>query len=247
MASQMFNLTWNDFEKCVSNSFKELLDREDFVDVTLATEDNRKLKCHKVVISACSPVLKSILEKYPHPHPLIYLSGVKYAELRSLVNFMYLGQTEVAQDVLNDLMRAASKLEIQGLSNCQEYEEPKPELPKNIEHGETIKNERSIVENDNSLPPQFEQTNEVSYAYEGDTFSSLEDASFTTNSKALTKSRSEHKCDQCEYRSNFKSNVKAHMKAKHEGIKYPCDVCEYKASYLQDLIKHKRVQHSTAK
>ena len=112
MTSEMFNLSWNDFEKCVRDSFKELLNHEDFVDVTLVTEDNRKIQCHKVIISASSPVLKSILENYPHQHPLIYLSGIKYQEMKSLINFMYLGQAQVAQEELSTFMNTATKFQI---------------------------------------------------------------------------------------------------------------------------------------
>merc|ERR1712202_31950 len=98
MSSEMFNLTWNDFEHCASNSFKDLLSQSDFVDVTLVSEDEQEMKAHKVVLSACSPVLKNILVRNPHQHPLIYLTGVKSQELKSLINFMYLGQAEVGQD-----------------------------------------------------------------------------------------------------------------------------------------------------
>ena len=125
MAPERFNLTWQQFENCVSSSFKELLESEHFVDVTLVSDDDQHIKRHKVVVSACSPVLKSILEKHPHQHPVVYLSGIKYLELRSLVNFMYTGQTDVVHDELNTFMNAASKLKIKALANCQINEERK--------------------------------------------------------------------------------------------------------------------------
>ena len=121
MASEKFNLTWNEFEKSASKAFKDLLDQQDFVDVTLVSEDNKEIKCHTLVLSASSPIFRSILLRNPHQHPLLYISGVQHMELKSLLNFMYLGQTEVAQDELNSFMAIASKFQIKGLSSEQEY------------------------------------------------------------------------------------------------------------------------------
>ena len=118
MIPEVFYLTWNNFESCVINSFKDLLSEKDFLNVTLVSEDDQKRKAHKVVISACSPVLKNILLRNPHQHPLVYLSGVKYQELRCLVNFMYLGQAQVRQDDLDIFMNIADKFQVKGL--CDE-------------------------------------------------------------------------------------------------------------------------------
>ena len=100
MTSEKFNLTWNEFEKCTSNSFKDLLGEQDFVDVTLISEDTKQIKAHKVVLSACSPILKNILVRNPHQHPLVCLTGMKYQELELLVNFMYRGEVEIYQNNL---------------------------------------------------------------------------------------------------------------------------------------------------
>ena len=48
MSSEMFNLTWSDFEQCTSNSFKDLYSQKEFVDVTLVSEDDKEIKAHKV-------------------------------------------------------------------------------------------------------------------------------------------------------------------------------------------------------
>ena len=123
MTSEKFNLTWNDFEKCASNSLKDLLGEQDFVDVTLVSEDDKQIKAHKVVLSAWSPILKNILVRNPHQHPLIFLTGVKYQELEALVNYMYLGQAEICQNDLDIFMRSAELFKVKGL-----YREKKSEM-----------------------------------------------------------------------------------------------------------------------
>lgn len=90
MATEKFCLKWNDFESNISVAFRDLRDEKDFFDVTLACEDEQ-LPAHKVILSACSPFFKGILRKNQHPHPLLYLKGIKLKEMQSVLNFMYHG------------------------------------------------------------------------------------------------------------------------------------------------------------
>jgi len=112
---EKFCLRWNDFEKNISSSFRELRDDKDFFDVTLACDDNQ-LQAHKVILSACSPFFRSVLKKNPHQHPLLYLKGVKYEEILLVLNFMYHGEVNVAQDELNSFLSVAEDLQVKGLS-----------------------------------------------------------------------------------------------------------------------------------
>merc|ERR1711963_519184 len=114
--SQQFSLSWNEFEKCASNTFKELLEETDFADVTLVSDDLFQIKAHKVILAACSSVLKKILQENPQKHPIIFLAGIPYKEMKGLINFMYLGQTEINEDDLNMFMNASARLDIKGLN-----------------------------------------------------------------------------------------------------------------------------------
>ena len=71
MDTEMFNLTWDAFQLSTKETFKSLVNQEEFMDVTLACDDDTQLKAHKVILSACSPFFKNILLKNPHPSPLI--------------------------------------------------------------------------------------------------------------------------------------------------------------------------------
>merc|ERR1719186_1543767 len=115
MQIPMYNFSWNRFETSRTDNFQELLDQHDFVDVTLVTEDGKFIKAHKVVLASGSSVMKRMFMENPHPHPLIYLTGVKYNEIQSVITFMYLGQVEVGQDDLNNFMEIAAKFQIKGL------------------------------------------------------------------------------------------------------------------------------------
>jgi len=112
---ERFCLRWNDFETNISNSFRELKDDKDFFDVTLACDDNQ-LQAHKVILSACSPFFRSILKKNPHQHPLLYLKGVKYDNILSVLNFMYHGEVNIAHEDLNSFLAVAEDLQVKGLT-----------------------------------------------------------------------------------------------------------------------------------
>ena len=118
-SGEKFCLRWNDFERNISKEFQELKDDEDFCDVTLACDDNQ-LQAHKVILSACSPFFKNILKKNPHQHPLLYLKGVKYEYILSVLNFMYHGEVNVAQEELNSFLAVAEDLQVKGLSQNKE-------------------------------------------------------------------------------------------------------------------------------
>jgi len=115
MGTDKFCLKWNDFETNISVAFKELRDDKDFFDVTLACEDNQ-MQAHKVILSACSPFFRNILRRNPHQHPLLYLRGVKHSDLQCVLNFMYHGEVNVAQEELNSFLAVAEELRVKGLT-----------------------------------------------------------------------------------------------------------------------------------
>jgi len=118
MTSEKFCLRWNDFESNISFAFRELRDDKDFFDVTLACDDEQ-IQAHKVILSACSPFFRNILRRNPHQHPLLYLKGVKYTDLQSVLNFMYHGEVNVAQEELNSFLAVAEDLRVKGLTQNQ--------------------------------------------------------------------------------------------------------------------------------
>lgn len=130
-AGEQFCLRWNDFETNISRAFQDLREEKDFLDVTLACDGEKQIKVHKVILSACSPFFRSVLRKNPHDHPLLYLKGVKYNELQSILNFMYYGEVNVAHEDLNGFLSVAEDLKIKGLTqsdNNKKSEETK-EVP----------------------------------------------------------------------------------------------------------------------
>ncbi|XP_059056949.1 protein abrupt-like [Achroia grisella] len=121
---QQFCLRWNNFQANITSQFEALRDDEDFVDVTLACEGHR-LEAHKVVLSACSPYFKELFKNNPCPHPIIFMRDCEVSHVRALLQFMYVGQVNIAQAQLSAFLRTADALQIRGLTDCSQHNDKK--------------------------------------------------------------------------------------------------------------------------
>jgi len=152
MGTEKFCLRWNDFETNISVAFRELREEKDFFDVTLACDDSQ-IQAHKVILSACSPFFRNVLRRNPHQHPLLYLKGVKYKELLSVLNFMYMGEVNVAQEELNSFLAVAEDLRVKGLTQNNSSAASPKSVPKQETQKQIIR-ARDPPERDPVPPPK---------------------------------------------------------------------------------------------
>ncbi|KAK3920261.1 Protein bric-a-brac 2 [Frankliniella fusca] len=108
-------LRWNSYHSNMQATFPSLLNNEQFVDVTLACEGH-SIKCHKVMLSACSSYFEELLSQNPCQHPIVLMKDLRFWEVQALVDFMYRGEVNVTQDKLPSLLAAAEALQIKGLA-----------------------------------------------------------------------------------------------------------------------------------
>ncbi|XP_063898762.1 uncharacterized protein LOC110377829 isoform X1 [Helicoverpa armigera] len=111
---QQFCVRWNSYHTNLQAVFPRLLLTEQFADVTLACE-SRQLRCHKLVLSACSAYLERLLLQNPCDHPIVLMRDMRFSEMQALVDFMYKGEVNVTQDELPSLLKSAEALQIRGL------------------------------------------------------------------------------------------------------------------------------------
>ncbi|KNC28653.1 Broad-complex core protein isoforms 1/2/3/4/5 [Lucilia cuprina] len=126
-APQQYSLRWNNYFRHLTYALDNHRVNDDFVDVSLLC-DGRKIKAHKVVLSACSSYFKEIFTENPHPHPVIIFKFIKYEDLNSIIEFMYQGEVNVQQEALQSFLQTAELLAVQGLT-AEEKEKPKPPAP----------------------------------------------------------------------------------------------------------------------
>merc|ERR1719482_1617538 len=111
--NENYCLRLNEFEGNAKIYWQKLQTENDLCDVTLACED-KQIKTHKLIISSCSPVLRNILKLNLTSHPVIYLRRVNYRNLQNLLNFMYQGEANVAEEDLSSFLEIAEDLNVRG-------------------------------------------------------------------------------------------------------------------------------------
>lgn len=77
-----------------------------------------------MVLSACSPYFQALFINHPEKHPIVILKDITFADMKSLLDFMYRGEVSVDQERLTAFLRVAESLRIKGLT---EVNDDKPE------------------------------------------------------------------------------------------------------------------------
>ena len=121
---EKYNVLWQDYNDHLRDMLHTMRKFDEFTDVTLICDDQREIHAHKVVLSACSPVLKAILQRKDYGIPIVYLKGIKFPEMESILQFMYLGQTTVEQQRITSFLDVAKNLEIKELSENIKVQKP---------------------------------------------------------------------------------------------------------------------------
>ena len=116
------SLFLEDFHSHVSSSFQDLYSMKAFSDVTLVSDDQTQFQAHKSVLSACSPVMKSICLSSPDTHSVIHLTGVEQQVLQSIIEFMYIGEARVNQNYISEFIKISKGLQLEDVENIEQIE-----------------------------------------------------------------------------------------------------------------------------
>merc|ERR1712126_502462 len=128
MHQEKYNLKWHTFSDHLRNMLHEMMKSNELTDVTLVCDDKIHIKAHKIVLSACSPVFKDILNDLPQNNSVIYLRGIHHQEMESILEFIYLGVATFHQERMNEFLTVAKSLEIKEISKNVEKEPDNNEI-----------------------------------------------------------------------------------------------------------------------
>ena len=112
MHPEKYSLTWHTYSDHLKSMMKELMINEDFSDVTLVTEDKKQIKAHINILSACSPVFKDILKKEKNSSTVMYLRGIQFSEMESIMQYIYLGEATFYEERMDEFLAVAKLLQI---------------------------------------------------------------------------------------------------------------------------------------
>ena len=267
-SQEKYSVKWHSYSDHLRSMMKELMMNEDFSDVTLVTEDKKRIKANMNVLSSSSPVFKDILKKEKQSSQIIFLRGIQYSEMESIIQFIYLGEATLYEDRTNEFLSIAKLLEITAL--CQTETETNDELDDealpldiNVSDEEVQITKKSTQESRGDVSVRKYECKQChkSYSSSGALSNHRRSAhlgvQYECDQCDFQASRQDtlvvhiqskhegiqHTCDQCDYHSTYRTDLLRHIKAKHEGIKYPCDQCDYQANYQRNLRKHIASNH----
>ncbi|CAG0921701.1 unnamed protein product [Notodromas monacha] len=120
-----FAVSCGDFKTRLASALDSIWETEDFVDVTLACE-GRRLKAHRLVLSMGSAYFKSILRDCDarSQHPVIFFRDISFADLKSVVDFLYTGCVTVRDCNVSSFFKTAQSLRVDGLTFVQRERKP---------------------------------------------------------------------------------------------------------------------------
>ncbi|KAK6618382.1 hypothetical protein RUM44_002834 [Polyplax serrata] len=118
-SDSQFCVKWSNHHGTLISVLETLFNDEMYVDCTLAAE-GQEISAHKVVLSACSPLLNKLLKKHYDKHPIILLRDITFFELQCVIEYMYKGEVNITHDQLTSFLKAAETLQIAGLSGVYE-------------------------------------------------------------------------------------------------------------------------------
>ena len=216
MSEQFINLTWNQFQDTTVETFRSLGRTREFADVTLACGDGEQVEAHRVILSACSPVLRRLLLLHTHQHTLLYMRGMALADLNNLLKFMYFGEVMVETNSLENFLESANELQVVGLS-------------------------KQASEETNGLDETYQ--GEIMQELETKDINTHESVVKTENKHEATENSNICDYENCRKKFSNKANMKTHIQAIHEDLRLYCTSCSFSTNHQSNLKRHMRSMH----
>ena len=247
-------LQWNDFKVNVSSSFRELREDKDLTDVTLVCEDGSQVEAHKVILAASSPFFMNILKRNKHPHPLIYMRGLKSEDLVAIVDFLYLGAANVFQESLDSFLAIAEELKLKGLTgtgSSAEAQEPtlkaepthrkgQPQIEK-VQRGKTPFNDGYQMPSNPDTVVSV-QENQISVGLQ-DLNEQIRSMMTMTDVRSADGKGYMASCNICGKQAPSR-NMPTHIEGNHiTGVTHACDLCGKVSRSREAIRQHKKKNH----
>ena len=248
--AEVFSLQWNEFQSNISNSFTNFRNEDYLNDVTLVTDDQQQISAHKLVLSSSSDYFRTIFKKNNNStNMLICFEGVGFQELSSCLDYMYNGEVQISQDILDRFLNVAQRLKIKGLLTDKTSENVKTECESNSEILENKQGQDIFESSDNAVDMEPKEPNiKDRVTFEGNAGYDM----ITETNKYIEKlEEGDYKCTVCgklytgadkEYWRKLES-IRNHVETHIEGLEYFCSFCSKVCKSKNALRCHKYKFH----
>ena len=227
--SEKYSLKWNDFHSNVSKPFKTLRNEEYLQDVTLVDDDDFQVKAHKLVLSASSSYFKKIFTRNTESSIVLCLEGTTQADLQNILDYIYHGEVQIAQEYLDRFLNVAERLKLEGLigSGSADHKIDKKEPDEDIIFDPQYTNFPNNM-NKNTNPKN--DTSDLATIEDKSTIHMKNEDLAMVNEKINQSyekiSTGVFKCNLCGKESRGKSSdMRKHVETHLEGLSYPCQQC----------------------
>ena len=271
---EKYSLHWDSYSDHLKKALNYMMLSSEFADVTLVTDDKQQIRAHRNILSAASPVFKSILQiDSKNANQVIYLRGIQHSEMESIMQFIYLGEARFYEERMSEFLRVSEDLEIKELSSSIEinYQNASDQIESNENNDDDenmdIAGASLHVLNGNGgkFQPQAHTEpntpNNTANRRVRKTEVVSDDAKFQCQDCGRTFSgrpglwhhtKSKHEgvkyaCSQCEKQFTQQSILTRHMQSVHEGVKYTCNQCDYQGTTQDSLTIHIKFKHEGVK
>ena len=146
--SDLFKVKLAKFQKNAVHSIQNLFEEEHLTDVTLVSHDDQQIYAHRIVLGSSSGFFKKLFSRNSSSkHPLVYLRGINYQELKALVTYIYKGEVELQKEDMESFFKAGFDLEVLGLKDMEDFPQNQLEEPGEVSLiDDTVDNPRSLAE-----------------------------------------------------------------------------------------------------
>ena len=233
------------------NHLREMLDNmmkpHEFTEVTLNCDYSEEFKVHKIVLSACSPLFKSIINNPKKnmgtlKNPVLYLKGIKQQEMDSILESVYLNLAKYHEERMKEFLTMAKSFHTK--VKVVEVSEPNDSMmvvdcDKNLE-GFTVNflsNTMDIKENHDTKITTVKDENNRRFACNQCDKAYSAETSLQRHVRA-THEGFKHSCNECDKHYTDQTGLRHHMNVVHKGILYNCKQCPYGGTTPFNLQSH---------
>ena len=237
MSGENLVVSWQDFESSAPEIIRNLWKDDDFSDVTLASDDGKIFRAHRVILSSASSKLRNILLNHDKRENIfIYLPDINSRHLDHLLEFVYQGKCQVEQDLLEEFIICCKSL---GFENLVEAFQSVDTKGNKGEQHDTSTNLSSEVAEENKKDESGGE-NPESKLTEEPIVCKVCDKSFSSRKCMKRHIKRKHEktvactqfsCEGCSFKARTEYVLKYHKKSVHEGVTMKCDQCEFELEF----------------